>query len=216
MNSFYDSVKSWFGYSRKERRSTFMLLSIIMIILGFRYLFPAKNIPIKEFPIGPAESPVKSSIVIENKMVKRSQEESRIPKRKRALLDLNSCDSASLVALPGIGPVLSVRILKYRNLIGGYVSVKQLKEVYGLPEETYNLIASRVFADSLAIRKISINKAAYKDLIKHPYFKKAEVSAILKFRELKGPVRNSDEMLKNNLVSAETIIKIRSYLDFSE
>ncbi len=63
------------------------------------------------------------------------QQVSKNPVRKRPILNLNICDSASLEALPGIGPVLSSRIIKYRNLIGGYVSVDQLKEVYGLPKK---------------------------------------------------------------------------------
>ena len=94
-----------------------------------------------------------------------------------------------LESLPGIGPVLSVRIIKYRNLLGGYASSGQLREVYGLPEERHSiLISQRVFADSLAVRKIRINEADFKALIRHPYFQRTEVSAILKYRELKGVI----------------------------
>ena len=48
----------------------------------------------------------------------------------------------------------------------------QLKEVYGLTEETFELISPRVFADSLAVRKIKINEADFKVLVRHPYFQK--------------------------------------------
>jgi DNA uptake protein ComE-like DNA-binding protein len=116
--------------------------------------------------------------------------------------------------LPGIGPVLSVRIIKYRNLLGGFVSVQQLKEVYGLPVETYEMICRRVFADSLSVRKIKVNDAEYKDLIRHPYFKKNEVEAILKYRQLSGSINGLDDMRKNNLISEETCRKIRLYLEF--
>ena len=78
-------------------------------------------------------------------------------KNQKSLLDINSCDSASLVRLPGIGPVLSARIIKYRHLLGGFVTKDQLKEVYGLPEETYELIRERLFVDTLAITRIDIN-----------------------------------------------------------
>ncbi len=135
---------------------------------------------------------------------------------KRKPLDLNSCDSASLVALPGIGPVLSVRIIKYRNILGGFVAVSQLKEVYGLPEETYIIISPLVYADSLSIRKIRINTAEYKDLIRHPYFQRNEVAAILKYRELKGEISDIKVMIENNLISEETASRIRIYLDFTK
>ena len=54
-----------------------------------------------------------------------------------AYVELNSADSLELLGLKGIGPVFASRILKYRNLLGGFYSVSQLLEVYGFPEETY-------------------------------------------------------------------------------
>ena len=77
---------------------------------------------------------------------------------------INSCDSASLEALPGLGPVLSARIIRYRNLLGGFASVNQLREVYGLSEETYELISGMLTADSADISKININNADYRGL----------------------------------------------------
>lgn len=216
MGSIKDFFGNWFGYSRRERRSTFILLIIIVIILGLRYVFPAQNISIKEIPLDLRESnfdttPAKQVIRSSGK-----QKEFKTFNRKRSPINLNICDSASLVALPGIGPVLSSRIIKYRKLIGGYVSVNQLREVYGLPEETFNLVSSGLFADSLAIRKIKINKAEYREIIRHPYFQKSEVAAIMKYRELKGKISGIGEMIENNLISSETCRKIRPYLDFGE
>lgn len=135
---------------------------------------------------------------------------------QRPLLEINTCDSASLEALPGIGPVLSARIIKFRKLLGGFVSVNQLREVYGLSEEVFNIISSRVYADSTAVRKIIINSAEYKELIRLPYFEKYEVTAILKYRELKGSIKTMDEMIDNKLIAREKTEKIRPYLEFEE
>jgi DNA uptake protein ComE-like DNA-binding protein len=214
MDSFKDFFRNWFGYSRRERRSTFILLNIIVIITGIRYIFPFHEISLKEIPIEiigfKADStwqPVDNQVHNEQKQVKTNYS-------KRKLLNLNSCDSASLEALPGIGPVLSARIIKYRYLLGGYVSTEQLKEVYGLTEETFDMISPRVFADSLTIRKIRINDADFKVLIRHPYFNRDEVSAILKYRELKGKITGIGDMTENKLISPETANKIAEYLDF--
>jgi DNA uptake protein ComE-like DNA-binding protein len=216
MGSIKDFFRNWFGYSRRERRSTIILLIIIMILLGLRYIIPAQNISLKEIPIDFRESNIDSTQVVEETEIVSKQKELRTFNRKQSLINLNSSDSAALVVLPGIGPVLSSRIIKYRNLIGGYVSVNQLREVYGLPEETFSMISSRVFADSLSVRKIRINEADYKELIRHPYFKRNEVSAILKYRELKGKITGIGVMTGNNLISQETCKKIRPYLDFGE
>jgi DNA uptake protein ComE-like DNA-binding protein len=216
MASFRESFRNWFGYSRRERRSTFILLVIIIIVICVRYLFPTPVNSVKEIP---AELLSLSDDFIqkeESPKVVRMQNEVKSSRKKKPLLEINSSDSASLVRLPGIGPVLSKRILKYRNLIGGFVSVDQLKEVYGLKEETFNMISPRLYADSLLIRKIKINKADYRELIRHPYFQLNEVSGILKYRELQGKITRIEDLIENNLISPETSKKIRAYLDFEQ
>ena len=53
------------------------------------------------------------------------------------LVNLNTADSAELVALPGIGAKLAHRILEYRKEIGHYTSADQLMEVYRFPDSTF-------------------------------------------------------------------------------
>jgi DNA uptake protein ComE-like DNA-binding protein len=125
-------------------------------------------------------------------------------------------DSAALEKLPGIGPVLSSRIIKYRHLLGGFARISQLREVYGLPEETFNMIKDRVFADSTAIRRIDINSAGYKELIHLHYFEKNDVTAILKYRELKGRITGINDLTENKLITVEKASKVRPYLSFEE
>jgi DNA uptake protein ComE-like DNA-binding protein len=207
----------WFGYSRKDRRSTFILLIIIVLITGSRYLVPADKFVVSEIPVITV-IPYNDQIIIQplnDVDVTESRKEYENYTRYQDVIDLNYCDSASLEGLPGIGPVLSSRIIKYRNLIGGFVSVGQLREVYGLSEETFEMISSRLKADSSAVRKININNAEFKDLIRHPYLKRNEINAILKYRELNGNITDIVSMTENNLITPETANKIRGYLDFA-
>ncbi|HBC77941.1 MAG TPA: hypothetical protein DEO60_00560 [Bacteroidales bacterium] len=216
MDSFKDFFRNWFGYSRRERRSTLILLNIIVVIIGFRYVFPFHEVTLKEIPLDLPGRKGDSTwnLVVSETSVKQKQVKTFYAKRSR--LELNGSDSAALVTLPGIGPVLSARIVKYRNLLGGYMSADQLKEVYGLSEETFKLISARVFADSLTVKKIRINEADFKTLIRHPYFQRTEVSAILKYHELKGKITSIKDMTENKLISTETAKKIGAYLDFGQ
>ena len=61
-----------------------------------------------------------------------------------------------------------------------------MKEVYGLSEETYEMIKDRITADSSFINRININTADYKELSRVRYLDKYEITSILKYRELKG------------------------------
>lgn len=272
----------WLGYSRRERRSTFLLLIIIVLVISFRFLVPAKRINIEDISTkltyfeetsGANErlkdtlilftfDPNKASVEIlknlglsdkQAKTVKNFRDKggrfhqpadfsriygveknlserllpyinierdsvrsSKIDTILSKMIDLNRCDSIMLDRLPGIGPVLSVRIIKYRNLLGGFVCREQLKEVYGLTPETYNRIAARVFADSSDVIRININLAGFKDLIKHPYLERYDVQAILKYREMKDKIENINELTNNKILTPEKSRRISPYLSFGK
>lgn len=74
-------------------------------------------------------------------------------KSKIRKIELNRADSSDLVSLYGIGPILSKRIVKYRKSLGGkFHSVEQLKNVYGLSEETFQAILPYVWIDTLDLK----------------------------------------------------------------
>lgn len=124
-------------------------------------------------------------------------------------IELNSSDSSELIKVRGIGPVFAKRIIKYRNLLGGYHSVSQLTEVYGLDEEKFEQIQSNFTScDSTLIRHLNINQASFKELLKHPYisfdFTKFIVNrrgsnAFTKFSQLKDDYLISDTDFKKLL-----------------
>jgi DNA uptake protein ComE-like DNA-binding protein len=127
-------------------------------------------------------------------------------------IELNNADSADLVKLNGIGPVYAKRILKYRDLLGGFYSVSQLLEVYNFPEETFQEIENNISVDTLLLKKIRLNFAEYPDLIRHPYLNKKQVGALLNFREKNGPFNALEQLLSNGLVDNDTFSKLRPYL----
>jgi DNA uptake protein ComE-like DNA-binding protein len=209
----FEPVKNWFGFTRRERRSSFILLILILSTAGIRFIIPGRDMIIEEIPLEVRDS-INNYVSLDiAKSSGSSSGRSRVS-RQKPLLDINTCDSASLEALPGIGPVLSARIIKYRNLLGGFAAVQQLKEVYGLTEETYDLISGRIYADTAAIRKINMNTADYKKLIRMPYFEKYEVTAILKYRELQGRIGGMDDLIENKLIAEDKALKVKPYLEF--
>jgi competence protein ComEA len=212
----FEPFKNWFGYTRRERRASSILLILVLAITFFRFIIPEKKIPVEEII---RNIPLEISEKTPNRIqpVYRSWNASSVSIQKsKPKIDINTCDSALLESLPGIGPVLSARIVKYRNLLGGFASVSQLKEVYGLPEETFNMISGRLIADSTAVKKINVNTGDFKQLIRLPYFDKYEVNAILKYRELKGRIGDVKELADNKLITKEKMNKVRPYLKVEE
>ena len=132
------------------------------------------------------------------------------------IIDLNRTDSAELSGLPGIGPVLSARIIRYRDLLGGFASLSQLNEVYGLESYDISRISPMVKVDLDMIRKINLNAADYGQLLRHPYLTRNEVSSIIEYRDFTGEIRSPDELYKNIEWDSLRWDKVRVYLDIAE
>ncbi|MQY79549.1 MAG: hypothetical protein GH151_10205 [Bacteroidetes bacterium] len=134
------------------------------------------------------------------------------PEPNEHFIEINSADTADLMSLWGVGPVFARRIIKYRDLLGGFVSKDQLLEVYGFKQETLKRISPVIDVDSVLIIKININEATYRELIRHPYLNEYQVRAILNYRKLKGRYTEVKELTENKLLPQDTFLRVRSYL----
>lgn len=97
-------------------------------------------------------------------------------------LELNTADSASLEALPFIGPALAGRIVRFRSALGGFVHVTQLQEVYGVDSLAYAVVSKRVEVDPRLVHRLCADTAAWSDLRRHPYIGVQGARAIERFR----------------------------------
>lgn len=93
------------------------------------------------------------------------------------VVELNSADTTALKMVPGIGSVFAKRIIKYRDLLGGFYSVEQLGEVYGIDEERYEAMKSWFSVDPSVISHLFVNQLSAKELASHPYvsYKQARI-----------------------------------------
>ncbi len=127
-------------------------------------------------------------------------------------LNMNLADSSDFESLPGIGPVLARRIVRYRSLLGGYYETRQLREVYGLSDSLYQLVVTCMIADTGLIRKIDLNAAQESDLARHPYIGKHYARGIIFYRSSVGKIRSLQELKANGLLPAENYEKLKKYL----
>lgn len=133
-------------------------------------------------------------------------------KSKRVTVELNSADSLDLVQLYNIGPSFAKRILKYRNLLGGFVSKEQLWEVYGMDSVRYNDIAPYVTINPEGVTLMDLNSATIDQLKRHPYLDYYQAKAIVRMREQAGLFKNIEDLRKVSIIDNETYTKLIPYL----
>ncbi len=128
------------------------------------------------------------------------------------VIELNSADTADLMKLDGIGPVFARRILKYRDLLGGYYSKTQLTEVFNFPVETFQLVRKNIRIDTSSIQKIRINYAEFSDLAGHPYMDKKIANALLKHRDKNGAFKAAEQLKSVAEIDSLAYVRIRPYI----
>lgn len=136
------------------------------------------------------------------------------PIKSFSIIEINSADSNQLKEIKGIGSTFAKRILKYRKLLGGFYNKKQLMEVYGFDKEKLTEISKQIKIDTLIIKKININTASYKTILRHPYFNKNITSKLIDYRKFVKKINKPKELIKNNVLTKTEYIKLRPYIKF--
>ncbi|MBA0884349.1 ComEA family DNA-binding protein [Flavobacterium undicola] len=136
-------------------------------------------------------------------------------KEKTVVKDINQATQEDLIKVYGIGDAISMRILKFKESLGGFVSMDQMKEVWGLsPEVIQSLNASFKVGTLSNIKKIDINNASMKELAQFPYFKYNLAREIVIYRSMNGDIKNVADLTKIKGMSIENANIIALYLDF--
>ncbi len=141
-------------------------------------------------------------------------EKKQIPERKSQVLrDVNLADSVEFKKIYGIGPKLSARIVKYRDLLGGYVRMDQLYEVYGLDSVVVASIIKKFYISrDFEPRTIDLDSAQLENLAKHPYLTYREAKMILAYRSQHGDSLRKKDLLQLPVISTGKFDKLSPYL----
>jgi hypothetical protein len=143
-------MNSGWTFSSQQRRGLIVLAGLIILLAVGRFAWKKWSQPQAIDASAPLPFVVeKDSSFIEKKRSEPSTNTHAFRRKKQlpkpGTIDLNTTTPEALEQLPGIGPTFSQRIIRYRDAIGGFDSVAQLKKVYGLPPETYQEIQAVFF-----------------------------------------------------------------------
>jgi DNA uptake protein ComE-like DNA-binding protein len=145
--------------------------------------------------------------------VTRSSRKQQGIKRSRITpVNINTADSALWEALPGIGPVLAARIVRFRDKLGGFYAISQVAETYGLPDSTFNKIQPYLLLGKVSLKKLDINGMDEKSLAQHPYIRYKLARIIVRYRSNNGPFSVTNDLLGIPLVDDSIYRKIEHYI----
>ena len=192
-----NSVKNFFGYTKSEYRAVLLITPLMVILIIFQgtilnIVFPKKDdishITIKldsmlamKSTSSILESNSNTNIEIgdkaqtnssfsSNNILKSSKKHFNSNKKQNIRIDINHADSTELKKVYGIGNVLANRIIKYRNILGGFSTINQVYEVYGIDTATYLRIKEQFYiSENFKPKIMALGTVTQQELAAHPY-----------------------------------------------
>jgi len=127
-------------------------------------------------------------------------------------IDINSADTSGFISLPGIGSKLAQRIINFREKLGGFYSVDQVGETFGLQDSTFQKIKGRLTLTNPQVKKININTASLDEMKAHPYIRYSIGNAILQYKTQHGNFSAVEDLKKIMTITEESYKKIEPYV----
>lgn len=220
ISKFKTGLKEYLTFTKGEQIGIIALIVLILIIVTVTHFLPYFFCPDSRFDVSSFQKEMeafeRSSIVNDTNpghrntvtYTKKHPVSDKVP-----LLDINSADSSMFEKLPGIGQVLSKRIVKYRNLLGGFYSAEQLQEVYGIKPEVWVKIKKKLTVDASKIIKLNINTAEFRLINSHPYISFEQTKSIFKLRN-RGGIMNLQALRNEGIFTDPELDKLSNYLVF--
>ncbi len=123
---------------------------------------------------------------------------------------INASDTTALKRIPGVGSYYASQIVKYREKLGGFISVQQLDDLQNIPADIQDYLSF----DPVPVRKIKINSLSINRMITHPYINFYQAQSIKEHIRKNGPLKSLYELRLNKNFPEEDINRLEPYIDY--
>lgn len=134
-----------------------------------------------------------------------------IARKPLVKVNINSADTAQWMALPGIGPVLSKRIIAFREKLGGFYSVDQIAKTYGLSPEVFEMIKPNLRILSKP-KLTDLTTATQSQLAGVPYISEKQARVMIQYFERHGRPESFDDLSALYIADSLWLSRIKPYL----
>ncbi|MEL6718425.1 MAG: helix-hairpin-helix domain-containing protein [Bacteroidota bacterium] len=133
--------------------------------------------------------------------------------RPKVIIDINKATTEEWQQLRGIGSAYANRIVKFRNALGGFSSVKQISETYNLPDSTYQSIRLSL-RPSPILNTLKINDLTATELKNHPYINWKMANIIINYRKQHGAFSSLEDLSQIKILTEDWLKKMEPYLEY--
>jgi DNA uptake protein ComE-like DNA-binding protein len=203
-------AKEYFVFTKRERSGIISLIILVLVVIVIPKLFDRRKTVAEHIP----QVEMRDTFKEKTGTVYKKFEQPQHVRKKNGPFDINTADTAAFIALPGIGSKLASRIVLFREKLGGFYDVRQIGEVYGLPDSVFRKISPMLKCDPDRIRKIDINTVGKETLKVHPYIRWQLANALVAYRDQHGAFRSAEDISKLENIDTDAVKKMMPYISF--
>jgi len=142
-----------------------------------------------------------------------------ISHKRDTVLNLRTADTTELKMIRGIGAYRAKQIVRYREQLGGFVSVEQLREVKALQplfadSLSADSLLSHFVLDSVFVEPLRVNSMHLERLQRHPYLSFEQAKAIYELRRRKIRLKNIEQLQDLDCLTESELRRLQPYLHF--
>ncbi|MDX2360063.1 MAG: helix-hairpin-helix domain-containing protein [Crocinitomicaceae bacterium] len=127
------------------------------------------------------------------------------------LVEINSANEIELDKIPGIGEFYAIKIVEYREQLGGYIGREQLLEIWKFDQAKLDEITEYIYLEPRVFTKINISTASVEELKEHPYITYSVANSIVKMRA-QGNFETIQDIQRSKLIDQELMTRLIPYL----
>ena len=218
-------ISKYFTLNRRERNGVIAFCTLFLILFAVKYVIIYQYNPTATVTVVNLDN-VAAKLAEQNKVVEKNgytsastkannnfkTESKFVSKKQNITLEINSADSLQWIQLKGIKGGRARMILKYKNMLGGFYNIEQLKEVYTINDTVYDEIKQSLTVNPSLIQKLKVNAVDFKTMVHHPYIKYEGTKCIFALK--KNKKITADDLKNSSCFSREQLEKVLVYLDF--
>jgi len=131
-------------------------------------------------------------------------------------IDINIADENQWAVKTKLSPAIIQNIIRYRNYLGGFTNLNQMKKVYGFTEAKYYLLKPHFTLGKMNKRKPNASTMSFESWKKLGLFQDREIIQILRIRKEKGGHIGWKELVILFDLTAEQAEMLQASIQISE
>jgi DNA uptake protein ComE-like DNA-binding protein len=209
-------AKEYFVFTKRERSGIISLIILVLIVVVIPKYFDHRQPAAEKITVTNSIDTIITDTITKEGIARpyKKFKPPRHVKKRIEPFDINSADTSAFIELPGIGRKLAARIVLFREKLGGFYNVQQLREVYGVQDSVYRKIAPFLICTPGNVKKIDINNAEKETLKVHPYIRWQMANALVAYRDQHGAFHSEEDLLKLENIDGDALKKMIPYISF--